>query len=292
MNYTISNDKLRVQISDLGAELQSVVNLADGCEYIWQGDAKYWGDRAPTLFPICGRFFGGKYTYRGKTYEMGSHGFAAKQVFAVSAKKEDSITFALTDNDATRAQYPFAFALELTFTLCDATLHVDAAIRNKGEEILPAAFGAHPGFNVPFTAGHDFKEYSLTFGEVCTPNQMGITPEGFYTGRCRALSLVNGTTLPLDHEQFVIDGIFMSRIANRVTLSAESDPHSVTLDFADFPYLGVWQEYGADTPFLCLEPWCGLPTYPGVSDDLEYRHDTFHIASGDEKKLRYSLSFR
>ena len=105
MNYTISNDKLRVQISDLGAELQSVVNLADGCEYIWQGDAKYWGDRAPTLFPICGRFFGGKYTYRGKTYEMGSHGFAAKQVFVVSAKKEDSITFALTDNDATRAQY-------------------------------------------------------------------------------------------------------------------------------------------------------------------------------------------
>ena len=56
MIYTISNDKLCVKISDFGAELQSVTDLADGCEYIWQGDAKYWDDRAPTLFPICGRF--------------------------------------------------------------------------------------------------------------------------------------------------------------------------------------------------------------------------------------------
>ena len=291
MIYTISNEKIRVQISDKGAELQSVVNLADGCEYIWQGDPKYWDDRAPTLFPICGRFFGGKYTYRGKEYAMGSHGFAAKQTFVVSAQSADAITMTLRDNEETRAQYPFAFSLDLTFSLCGATLHVDAKISNAGEEMLHATFGAHPGFNVPFTAGHDFSEYSLTFGEECSPNQMGITPEGFYTGQCRSLPLVDGVKLPLDHEQFAIDGIFMSRIANRVTLGAEGDPHGVTMDFADFPYLGVWQEYGKDTPFLCLEPWCGLPSYPGVPDDIEQKNDMFRIAPAKEKKLRYSVTF-
>ena len=291
MIYTISNDKLCVKISDLGAELQSVTDLADGCEYIWQGDAKYWEDRAPTLFPICGRFLDGKYTYRGKTYEMGMHGFAASQPFSVSAQSASSVTMTLCDNEQTRAQYPFAFAFSLTFSLEGRRLVIAAEIENKGEEILPATFGAHPGFNVPFTKGHAFEEYALTFGEKCTPNQMGITPEGYYAGRCRALPLAEGTTLALDHEKFVVDGIFMSRMARKVTLGAPTDPHGVVLEFADFPYLGVWQEYGKDTPFLCLEPWCGLPSYPDTPDDIAEKNDMFHIAAGEKKNLQYSIEF-
>ncbi len=291
MTYTISNDKLCVKISDLGAEQQSVTDLADGCEYIWQGDAKYWEDRAPTLFPNCGRFLDGKYTYRGKTYEMGMHGFAASQNYEVSNAQKDSITMTLRANAATRAQYPFEFAFCLTFSLCERRLTVAAEIQNEGEEMLPATFGAHPGFNVPFTKGHDFEEYSLTFGEKCTPNQMGITPEGYYAGRCRALPLEGGTTLKLDHEKFVVDGIFMSRMARKVTLGAATDPHGVTMEFADFPYLGVWQEYGKDTPFLCLEPWCGLPSYPDVADDIFEKNDMFHIAKGEKKNLQYSIEF-
>ena len=291
MIYTISNDQLCVKISDHGAELQSVVDLADGCEYIWQGDAKYWEDRAPTLFPICGRFLDGKYTYRGKTYEMGMHGFAASQDYEVSNVAADRVTMTLRANDQTRAQYPFKFSFALTFLLEGRRLTVAAEIKNEGEEILPATFGAHPGFNVPFTAGHDFSEYTLTFGEVCTPNQMGITPEGYYTGQCRALPLANGTTLALDHEKFAVDGIFMSRMARKVTLGAAGDAHGVTMEFADFPYLGVWQEYGKDTPFLCLEPWCGLPSYPNVADDIAEKNDMFHIAKNASKKLQYTMEF-
>ena len=291
MIYTISNDQLCVKISDHGAELQSVVDLADGCEYIWQGDAKYWEDRAPTLFPICGRFLDGKYTYRGKTYEMGMHGFAASQDYEVSNVAADRVTMTLRANDQTRAQYPFEFSFALSFSLSGRRLAIAAEITNEGEEILPATFGAHPGFNVPFTAGHDFSEYTLTFGEVCTPNQMGITPEGYYTGQCRALPLANGTTLALDHEKFAVDGIFMSRMARKVTLGAAGDAHGVTMEFADFPYLGVWQEYGKDTPFLCLEPWCGLPSYPNVADDIAEKNDMFHIAKNASKKLQYTMEF-
>ena len=55
MLYYIENDILKVAVSDKGAELFSVVSKSDGCEYIWQGDSKYWEDRAPILFPICCR---------------------------------------------------------------------------------------------------------------------------------------------------------------------------------------------------------------------------------------------
>ncbi len=291
MIYTISNDALCVKISDLGAELQSVTDRGDGCEYIWQGDARYWEDRAPTLFPICGKLQGGSYSLDGKEYEMGLHGFAAGELFAVSDHTRDGITMTLRANAATREMYPFEFVLSLRFSLRGRRLDVAVRIANEGEGMLPATFGAHPGFNVPFTKGHDFEEYTLTFGEVCTPAQMVITDEGYYAGRRRALPLAGGTTLSLDHERFAVDGIFMSRMAQRVTLGAEGDPHGVTLEFADFPYLGVWQEYGKDTPFLCLEPWCGLPSYPDVHDDIFEKNDMFHIAPGGEKRLQYSIEF-
>ena len=40
---TLSNSILTVQIAEHGAELQSIKK--DGKEYLWQGDAKFWGRR-------------------------------------------------------------------------------------------------------------------------------------------------------------------------------------------------------------------------------------------------------
>lgn len=53
---TLQNEFLTVEVSDLGAELQSIKD-ADEHEYLWQGDDKYWGRRSPILFPIvCGLY--------------------------------------------------------------------------------------------------------------------------------------------------------------------------------------------------------------------------------------------
>ena len=41
---TLSNSILTVQIAEHGAELQSIKK--DGKEYLWQGDAKFWGRRS------------------------------------------------------------------------------------------------------------------------------------------------------------------------------------------------------------------------------------------------------
>ena len=50
MNYTIENDRLKIQISSRGGEMQSVIR--DGREYLWQADPQYWDEKAPNLFPI------------------------------------------------------------------------------------------------------------------------------------------------------------------------------------------------------------------------------------------------
>ena len=65
MFYTIENQKIKVTVSDLGAEMTSLVLKKTNTEYLWQADPEYWAGQAYNLFPICGRLWDGKYTYQG-----------------------------------------------------------------------------------------------------------------------------------------------------------------------------------------------------------------------------------
>jgi galactose mutarotase-like enzyme len=74
--YTIQNDVLKVQISDKGAELQSIFNTATELEYFWKGDAAFWAKKSPILFPIVGTLINNTYYYQQKAYQLNRHGFA------------------------------------------------------------------------------------------------------------------------------------------------------------------------------------------------------------------------
>ena len=50
MEYCIENEKLRVRVSTKGAELQSIRG-ADGTEYLWQGDERFWHSARRTSPP-------------------------------------------------------------------------------------------------------------------------------------------------------------------------------------------------------------------------------------------------
>lgn len=81
----IKNDQLTLEISSLGAELLSIKD-ANGNEYLWDGDEKYWNRHSPILFPIvCGLW---KDTYRteGKEYHLPRHGFARDTEFKLVGK--------------------------------------------------------------------------------------------------------------------------------------------------------------------------------------------------------------
>lgn len=53
MLIALKNEFLSLTVDTTGAQMMSI-RSADGCEYLWQGDPKYWADRAPTLFPFIG----------------------------------------------------------------------------------------------------------------------------------------------------------------------------------------------------------------------------------------------
>ena len=170
MNYILENDVLKVKISSLGAELQSIYGIETDTEYLWQGDSQYWARHASNLFPVCGRLPGGAYRYNGKKYEMGSHGFARNMEWSVVRQTVDTLTLQLLPSEETLAQYPFRFALEMTYTLADNRLSVTTIVRNEDEKEMPFAVGGHPGFNVPLAEGETFENYRLCLTSPATPN--------------------------------------------------------------------------------------------------------------------------
>ena len=293
MNCFLKNEFLEVTVKTLGAELMSVKDLSDGVEYIWQGDAKYWEDRSPVCFPVCSSFFEGKYTHEGKTYEMGLHGFAQYTEFEVISSTDTQLILKIEATDQTRAQYPFDFELVLTYTLDGRELVCLANIKNTSDTVMPVTFGAHPGFNTPFTAGAcDFEDFYLEFDTPCKPYHRPIDKVTYFlTGERLPLELENDKILRLRHDMFIPDGIFCEQTAKRVTLKSDKDPRSITVRFDDMDYFGIWQEYGTDTPFICLEPWCAPPDNHGVPQELNERAALFKLEPNEEKTVSYSILF-
>ncbi len=281
MMYILENDQLKVKISSLGAELQSILRLEDGTEYLWQGDAAYWARRASNLFPICGRLAGGGYRYGGKTYEMGAHGFARGMEWSVLHQKADSLTLQLLPNEDTLAQYPFSFALEMTYTLEENRLAVTTIVHNEGEAMMPFALGGHPGFNVPLMAGESFTDYSLGFDEPCAPTWLDTTPDAcLFTGKTKEFPLVEQRWLPLSHDLFDGDAIFLKGMAPGVTLHSRVGNRSVHLSYPDAPYLGIWHTPKSEAPFVCIEPWVGSPAPLGGMEELTEKADMIHLEPG------------
>lgn len=286
--YELQNDHLSAVFSAKGAELVSVVR--DGIEYIWQGDPRYWEEHSPILFPICGRLWEGKYTYKGEPYAMGLHGFARHSTFSVEEKSDAHIVFLLTPTDSIRAQYPFDFALRVEYRLEEETLTVAYRLENRGDCVMYAAMGAHPGFHVPIGGEGCFSDWYLEFDRPCSPDAL-LLSGAYATGKKRGMTIEDGRRIPLTRALFDDEGVFMQHTANCVSIQSDRSEHAVTMRF-DAPYFGIWQPAKTEPPFLCLEPWSGFAGYEGEIAAIETKPDMHRIQPQGVACFTYSLLFR
>ena len=245
----IENDRLQVTISDAGAELMSI-RSADGTEYLWQGDAAYWSDRAPNIFPYVARLTNGCYTYRGKTYHLPIHGFAPTAKFSPQDWEKTSVTFVLESNEAFYEMYPFRFRFHLRYYLEENTLHVEMKVENLDEKTMYFGLGGHPGINVPMEDGLAFEDYFLEFPEAKL-RRVEFTPACFITGQEDPFPVENGR-LPLSHNMFDEDAIVLKGVPGKVTLRSEKGLRAVTLIAPDLPVYGFWHMPKTDAPYICL----------------------------------------
>ena len=278
MLYTIKNAQMSVTIESLGAELQSILG-ANGVEYLWQGDPKYWSGRALNIFPYVARLTNGQYELDGKTYSMRIHGLAPYKDFAVTEQKEDKIVFTFASDEESLVHYPRAFVFHIVYELVGNVLRTTYLVENKDARTMYFGIGGHPGFNVPLDPKKAFTDYRIRFGEFCSPRSVGLTAACFLDGTDTPFALEDGCKLPLAHDLFDHDAIVLKDMARCVTIEANDGP-SVTVRFPGMPYLGIWHMPHTDAPYVCIEPWCSLPSTQDKIAVFEEQPDLICVEAG------------
>ena len=287
MNYEIKSSEIVVTISDAGAELMSVKGN-DGHEYIWNGDENYWRDRAPLLFPTCGRLLENKFTYGGIEYAMKSHGFAKKCVFDVVSKEESKIIFKLSQNELTLSEYPFNFELYAEYKVLGNALEAKFTVKNTDEKILPYMFGWHPGFmldgngeianfKLDFEGKTNLVWHSLQNGPFVNPN--GVD---YPINECYALC---------EEEIYKNDTMIFVGTGDKTKLSSPDTKYVV--DFAwseNLPYFCIWKDDNSDARFICLEPWSNVPADGVTPENFETRKMS-RLEPGTSENYTYSVKF-
>lgn len=288
MRYVIKNEMLKIEIESKGAEIWSIKDNGE-CEYLWQGDNTYWGGRSTLLFPYVGRLTSGLYKYQNKQYEMTIHGFASKSEFAVTEQKEHAITFVLEDSEVTRNIYPFPFVLYVTYQLDENKLSVNYQVENKGETPMYFGIGGHPGFNVPMEEGLTFSDYFLEFSEKTDVYQVGMSEDCYVNGNDTPFGLKDGVQLPLAHNMFDNDAIILRDMARSVLLYSPKGNRKIRVNYDEMPYLGIWHKPKTEAPYVCIEPWCSLPSRKDVIEDLEMKEDLIMLPVGEMYKIGWEV---
>ncbi|NLK17176.1 MAG: aldose 1-epimerase family protein [Clostridiales bacterium] len=285
MVYSLENGQIRLEVSSKGAEIMSLKK--GGREYIWQGDARFWKDRAINLFPIVGRLWEGNYTYKGREYRMGIHGFAKDMEFELKKADENSLYFTLSDNEETRRVYPFGFELLITYTIDGSCAACKYHVANTGNEEMPFGIGGHPGFIFPPEG--EAGEWFLEFEEGCRPEKV-LLEDSFITGKTAGFPLREGSKILFDSAtltQFV-DTIILRGAGQKVSLKSDKYPQKITVRYPGFKYIAFWKS-AEQSPFLCIEPWHSLPSYCGKVDSLEGKRDMVLLNSGNSFKIGFEI---
>lgn len=267
MNTTISSGILDIIISTKGAELQSIFNNKTNLEYLWSGDEKFWGKKSPVLFPIVGGLKNGKYSYQGKEYSLGRHGFARDHFFEFHQQTEQSITFLLKSNNTTLQHYPFHFNFFITYTVEENKLLCTYAVENTGKEKMYFSCGAHPAFKVPLTPYTNFDDWFLEFSSVEHTKKYPLSADGLLLKE-PVECLNNIYQLQLSKSLFYKDAlVFKNLQSTTISIGCKETPHGLSMSFDGFPFYGIWSAKDAD--FVCLEPWCGIADSIDASGKLE-----------------------
>jgi galactose mutarotase-like enzyme len=283
----IANDQLTVEISVLGAEMQTLTT-ADGRSWLWNGDPAFWAGRAPVLFPMVGKAPDNRIRIGGASYEMAQHGFARRSEFTLAETTPTACRYELAASEATRAVYPFEFLLSVRYELEGGRLTASAEVENRDQRDMPFGFGFHPAFLWPLP-GAEGQAHTVTLDNRGEP-ALARLDEGL-VGQERLASPFTAGKLTLDHSMFAADAmIFSEGAGNGLTYAAEGGP-ALKFSFENLPNLALWTKPGTvpDAPFLCVEPWHGTADAVGNSGELSERPYSIVLAPANKARFAFSV---
>lgn len=274
MEYLLKSDKATAVVSNDKAEIHSFKLNNSECEYMWQGDAKYWAGRNPILFPQVGNTYDKVQRINGKEYHMGNHGLARHAKFTCLNHNGNKVSLVFESDAATKELYPFDFALYVEYTLEGSRLSIDYRIENKSSEEMPFGFGLHPAFNCPIDKGEDFSDYWIAFS--AQEDQMAITTDCLIDNK-----------LPLTRNLFNVFPTVIYKGLNSSNVRLTNGKHTVEVGVANYPYLAFWSP--SDAPFVCIEPWYSHGDFTKVDKDFSQREGMITLNPGESFYATYYI---
>lgn len=279
-NVKIGNDILQVEITSMGAELQSV--KLNGKERLWQGDPKFWTGRAPILFPVCGSLKNKEYTFNGKKYGINQHGFARRKMFEVVNVTETSAAFALKSDEETKAVYPFDFTLTACYEVVGEKLRVTYKIHNDGKGEMWAFIGSHEAYAIE----KPLDSYDIVFDKDEKFLSRVVVEGGLVSADCDDFG--SGKVLQVNDELFKRStAVFVGINSRKITLRECGKPF-VSVEF-DASNLLIWQMPGAN--YICLEPWTNYPDETTAAGNILHKPCVTLIGGGKTYENTHEIEF-
>lgn len=295
MVIEIKSEQLTVQFKTFGGALSSIKDR-DGVEYLWQGGATYWSGQAPVLFPICGslREDTAFYSHADGTETKGNiprHGLVRKKEFELVDQTENSVTFAIEDDENTYQNYPYHFRLEITYRVTGKTVRTQYKVFNKEtSKVMPYFIGGHPGFNCPLLDGETYEDYYLEFEKEETCSVPRPFPEtGMLDFRDRSPWLDSQKGVDLSYDLFSVDAVTLDELQSRtIALRSRKHEKGLKVHFQEFSNLIIWSTLNKGS-FIAFEPWSGLSTSLEEGNHLEDKKNVRLLEAGQVDQIGFDI---
>ena len=282
---------VRLMVSRLGAELVSIARRNKAGEWIGflhrdnelAPPAQGWANHATVMGYFLHRLKDGHSLYRGQEMKGGTHSFLRSRTWHLLDPEKTAgatLSYRITPDDFTPAEYPLKVSLDLTYRLENGALLTEFVFRNAEPELTAhVGFGLHPGF-----ASSSFG--SFQFRMPPGRYRRHLAPANYLSGETEEIEFSGG---PMPFRRDDLPGSFILELLHvpdrRFTFVDPPSGREVVIDLGGVPYLTLWSDGG---PFLCVEPCWGL-TDRHQQQPFEEKEGIQHIAPGDSLKAGFRL---
>lgn len=289
MTFTINSGEAFGVVRTLGGELISYKR--DGIEYVWQGNPEHWNGQAPVLFPVCCAPKDGKMAHFGVEYPMPKHGIARKREFEPVFVSREKVILEQRETEETLTMFPFCYSLKLAHEITAEGFSTTYTVKNLDKNPMTFCIGGHPGFNCPLTPDDGgFEDYSLYFENAkgCT---VSLTKDGYMNKELPKLDMLGDTNeLPLVYSDYDNDAMIVENLpVKRLKLLSRKSGCGFEFRFDGFDALGLWTPIKKHSPFICLEPWNGLPADVDETTDAKSKKYSITLDPDKEYSVGYSI---
>ena len=287
--YTLQNNKLKIAVKKIGAELCEILSIKNKKDFMWNANPKVWGSYAPNLFPIIGALKNDTYVYENQKYSIPKHGFIKNnENIKLHEQSINHLTFKLSFNNSLLKIYPFKFEFFITYKLIDNKINVTYTIKNCDDKTIYFSVGGHPAFKCPVYNDEDYSDYILEFENIENSKTHLINMENGLISKKTRTVFNNSNKIKLKYDLFNDDAlVFKNLKSKKVTLKSNIHGSILSVNYSDFPYLGIWAKPNAN--YVCIEPWLGIADSESTNQDLKEKEGILTLNAKSNFTASYSI---